>query len=142
MIQNANDVLNAKTSELVAFYNERAERPVTKFADRKTAERRVIELLRAAPTAPTAPVAHAFSVNTRGKMSAAQQRTWADITIRSKRCERSGVLVDGQEFRSVRAAFVEFGLPINEHIKFRMQLKEQIKMVAYEHSWEIIPLNY
>ena len=42
---NSINVSIAKTSELVAFYNAHAVKPVTKFADRKTAERRVTELL-------------------------------------------------------------------------------------------------
>lgn len=39
------NVKTAKTAELVAFYNEHAERRVTKFSDRKTAERRVQQLI-------------------------------------------------------------------------------------------------
>jgi transcription elongation factor Elf1 len=42
---NSINVSTAKTSELVAFYNAHAVKPVNKFADRKTAERRVTELL-------------------------------------------------------------------------------------------------
>lgn len=38
------DVANASTSALVAFYNAHAAKPVSKFADRKTAERRVAAL--------------------------------------------------------------------------------------------------
>ena len=36
---------NAKTAELVAFYNAHAVKPVSKFADRKTAEKRVLALI-------------------------------------------------------------------------------------------------
>lgn len=39
------DIKTATTAELVAFYNEHAAKPVKKFADRKTAERRVGELV-------------------------------------------------------------------------------------------------
>jgi transposase-like protein len=39
------DVITAKTSELVAYYNKHSAKPITKFADRKTAERRVAALL-------------------------------------------------------------------------------------------------
>jgi hypothetical protein len=35
----------ATTTELVTFYNQHATKPITKFADRKTAERRVAALL-------------------------------------------------------------------------------------------------
>lgn len=39
------DVKAAKTAELVAFYNANSEKPVKKFTDRATAEKRVIDLL-------------------------------------------------------------------------------------------------
>lgn len=39
------NVSTATTAELVAFYNKHAAKPVNKFADRKTAERRVNALL-------------------------------------------------------------------------------------------------
>lgn len=39
------NVQTATTAELVAFYNAHANKPVNKFADRKTAERRVNELM-------------------------------------------------------------------------------------------------
>lgn len=42
------DVASAKTAELVTFYNaHNVEKPVTKFSDRKTAEKRVIALIEA-----------------------------------------------------------------------------------------------
>lgn len=39
------NVQTATTAELVAFYNAHAEKPVKRFSDRKTAERRVTELM-------------------------------------------------------------------------------------------------
>ena len=39
------NISTATTAELVSFYNERADKPVKKFADRKTAERRVAALI-------------------------------------------------------------------------------------------------
>lgn len=41
------NVTTATTAELVAFYNAKSAKPVKKFADRKTAERRVAALLAA-----------------------------------------------------------------------------------------------
>lgn len=66
---NLADIHNAKTSELLAFYNAHRN-PIQKFRDRATAERRVIELIRellatkqtqlaTAPVAAPAPVAAA-----------------------------------------------------------------------------------
>lgn len=42
---NAAQISSATTAQLVAFYNGHAAKPVTKFADRKTAERRVAALV-------------------------------------------------------------------------------------------------
>jgi hypothetical protein len=39
------DITTAKTAELVAFFNAHAEKPVKKFADRATAEKRVAALI-------------------------------------------------------------------------------------------------
>ena len=50
------NVTTATIAELVAFYNSHAETPVKRFADRKTAERRVQALIDAMPApAPVAP---------------------------------------------------------------------------------------
>lgn len=57
------NVSTATTAELVAFYNEHnADKPVKKFADRKTAERRVSALL-----ATVKPAKKAEPVPARGK---------------------------------------------------------------------------
>ncbi len=62
MFKNIEAIREAKTSELVTFYNaHNVEKPVTKFSDRKTAEKRCIALFEAlsaleeAPVAPAAP---------------------------------------------------------------------------------------
>lgn len=59
------NVRTATTAELVAFYNAHASAPIKRFADRKTAERRCLELqataafLSAHPAAPAAEPAPA-----------------------------------------------------------------------------------
>lgn len=56
------NVSTATTAELVAFYNAHAAKPVNKFADRKTAERRVSALIAAMPApAPAKKVAAAYT---------------------------------------------------------------------------------
>jgi hypothetical protein len=72
----------------------------------------------------------------------AQRITWQDDAVRTARSERSAVLVDKTEYKSVRAAFEALGLPMSQHIKFRGELKESIKLTRYEHKWEIVPINY
>lgn len=49
---NHEQIAAATTAELVAYYNSHAAKPVKKFADRKTAERRVAELVAQASAAP------------------------------------------------------------------------------------------
>lgn len=54
---NHEQIAAATTAELVAYYNSHADKPVKKFADRKTAERRVIALIETlAPTSAEEPV--------------------------------------------------------------------------------------
>lgn len=158
MIKTESDVVNAKTSELIAWYNEHSDKPVTKFADRRTAERRVLKILHSIHTTAeidrlpqTKPVQQSKckTVNDKNggedmhrKLSQAQVASWKIPEVRTARCERSAVDVDGETYRSVRAAFESLGLPISKHIAFRMELKEKGKLHAFGHEWEIVPLNY
>lgn len=51
-------------------------------------------------------------------------KTWCDARVAAKRTTRNAVMVEGfGEFKSTKAAFEEIGLPLNDHIKFRMKLK-------------------
>jgi len=45
MFNSIDEIKAAKTADLVAFWNAKAEKPVKKFADRGTAEKRCISLL-------------------------------------------------------------------------------------------------
>lgn len=132
------DVKTAKTSELVAFYNEHAEKPVKKFATRAKAEERVAALLAnlapAAPSAPApteapaAPKAPADPEATHAKRAAGTARSWQDPVVAAMRSKRYGVTVDGQEFRSVAQAFGALNLPMSRHIKFRGELRDAGKL--------------
>ena len=54
------------------------------------------------------------------------RRSWEDLAVFEKRRVRDNVEVVGHgQFRSVRAAFEELEIPLNGHIKFRMELKEK-----------------
>lgn len=130
------NVQTATTAQLVAFYNEHANKPVNKFADRKTAERRVTELmagikfskpsakkaaaLASVPAAPKAPA--------NPDRGAAIAASWKDKTVAQARATRNGVRVkapNGGEgnYKSVREAFMILALPLGQHIKFRGNLK-------------------
>ena len=92
---------------------------------------------------------HEFGPSLRGnnhaKRAAAIMETWKDPSVAAARAKRHGVRVakDGKvsEFRSVRAAFVALGLPLNKHIQFRMELKAAGKIEnAYGYNWSTIEL--
>jgi hypothetical protein len=51
-IMKANQITAATTAELVAFYNTHADKPVKKFADRATAEKRVAALIASLAPSP------------------------------------------------------------------------------------------
>lgn len=59
------NVTTATTNELVDFYNEHAEKPVKRFSDRKTAERRVSALLEQVLAAAKKPEAAPKKVTTK-----------------------------------------------------------------------------
>ncbi len=111
----------ATTAELVAFYNKHAAKPVTKFADRKTAERRVATLLADLKfTKKPAPKG-----TDRGASIAA---SWKNKGVAARRAQRHAVRVTdpkgGQgNYKSVREAFVILALPLGQHIRFRGALK-------------------
>lgn len=182
---NATQVAAAKTPELVAFFNANCSivgvKAVAKFADRKTAERRVTELVAKLPKPAKTEAAsyvqgtcpkcgdsqngitcgrvievgghqkvinehqamchvcgHEFDYETgkalrkRGTVNpgAAKQisESWKDSAVAAARVNRHSVSVDGKSFSSVRVAFIELGLPLGTHIKFRMALKAAGKL--------------
>lgn len=151
------DQLEAMSSkELVALFNEYSRKPVTKFADRKTAVKRVFDVLleeqqdaNAKPQATVVKVVAAKSpklfdlanMNTKPAKakakakdrSAAIAASWADPVIAAKRAERTHVKASGTLYRSVREAFEQLGLPLSKHIKFRMELKS-VQELTFKHE--------
>jgi len=144
--------LNSK--DLLALFNAHAPKAVAKFADRKTAEARLLKLaaevaessldgtIQAAkaakvaakaaakapakkvavakePKAPRAPKEPKVAVS----RSDAIAQSWTNPATKAKRSERSHVVVDKVEYRSVLQAFEELGLDVKKHIAFRLQLK-------------------
>lgn len=114
------NISTVATSELVAFYNSRAEKPVKKFVNRATAEARVTAILEADEAAKNAPTR---------TLSKAIADSWKNPEIAAKRSTRNSVKANGVEYRSVREAFRVLRLPIAKHIPFRMALKAAGKAV-------------
>lgn len=73
--------------------------------------------------------------------AAAIRASWDDASVAAARATRHAVLVDKVEYRSVRAAFVALGLPLGQHIKFRMELKAELTANAYGKKWAIIEVT-
>lgn len=119
------NISTATTAELVAFYNQRADKPVKKFADRKTAERRVAALMATLPkqelrVKPAAPKKATAPNKDRG---AAIAQSWQDKKVAAARATRHAVRVEDKTYKSVREAFMVLALPLGQHIKFRGALK-------------------
>lgn len=187
------------TNELKNAFNANIEqfggKPVKRFADRETAERRVAKLLDLIEEAAQVgePVVGTYShcpccgvdlengysthfnqvseklpghemfeygclacdgefgplIKERAAVDSARSegvaRSWFNEEVRIKRSTRHGVVVKSrsglrQEYRSVRQAFAELGLPLSKHIRFRMELKAEGQLNAHGYSWEIVEL--
>jgi len=125
------NITTATTAELVAFYNANAATAVKKFADRKTAERRVSTLIESLQVAakkvskPKAPKVY----KTHEERSEAIAKSWLVPATKAKRVTRHSVDVVTPEglrmgFRSTKEAFEVLELPLGQHIRFRGQLKQ------------------
>lgn len=191
---NAKQISAAKTAELVAFYNANCavvgKKPVSKFADRKTAEKRVAELVASLPKQKTEGAAYVKGtcpkcgdsangitcghvVNLKGKQEVVNEHeamchvcghefnyetgkalrkagatnpgaakqiaaSWKDPEVFAARITRNNVKVDGTVYTSVREAFIKLGLPLGQHIKFRMSLKAAGKLEGFGKKWVVL----
>jgi hypothetical protein len=130
------------TKELLAEFNERTGKKVTKFSTRAAGIRQV-EAARsgalgkrpkapAEPNTPAAPPTPAQEAKTKKKRAIAQREAWGDRKVAAARSVKHHVAVgDHGEFRSVADAFMKLKLPMKAHIKFRKELKAAGKL-AFE----------
>jgi hypothetical protein len=150
------NVKTATTAELVAFYNANAFQPVKKFADRKTAERRVQALLDAAETVDNSVLAMVGlpPVEKKASFAAKQPKasttrsagiaaSWTVKAFADKRKERTGTIEVRQgnkligTYRSVAHAFTSLGMSLKGHIPFRMMLKVEGQLTYDCYSFAI-----
>jgi len=135
------DIAKATVPEILKKYNElNPDKPVKRFADRKSAETRLRAALKKSVNAATAtvaadpkpakgkkPAAPAAAATKRPRKArepgAAPQRKSAGPDRSGERYVRHHVAVAGVEYRSVLEAFKALGLPVEKHIKFRAALK-------------------
>lgn len=134
------DVSTANGPALVAEFNRLAAllgvKSVNKFADRKTAQKRVADAAAKVAALAPAPKAKAVKADKPAKVakapktpkapadrSAAIAKSWLDPKVAAKRAERNGCRVAGVEYPSVPAAFRALSLPMGRCIAFRLSLK-------------------
>ena len=124
------NVQKATMAELVKFYNAHAPKPVKKFADRKTAERRVAAL---------APAQRTLRVKPANKdRGSAIAESWKNKKVAAARATRHAVRVDDKTFKSVREAFMVLALPLGQHIKFRGSLKAAGRAEFSGHKFRLV----
>lgn len=125
------DIKTATTQALVEFYNKHSDKPIKKFADRATAEKRVQAIVDAlAAKAPAAAPKGEGEKKEGTKKPRAERKTKEpkDPTVRKSTVLVTPVAKGGKKgeqssYRSVYDAFEKLGLPINQHKKFRKELK-------------------
>ncbi len=146
------DIKKSTTAELLAFYNANSNRgPITRFADRATAEKRVRQLIdlmagadspgsdapatdqeapkpsktaKAKTAKPKAekPVAEVDPEAQHAKRSASISKSWKDSATAQARSARNGCKVSGEVYPSVMAAFRALKLDVKKHQRVRRDM--------------------
>lgn len=133
-------------TELLAFYNAHAPKAIAKFADRKTAERRVSALLAQAPAKdvkapkePSKPKVQASAPATPATRSAAIAASWQDPATKVARSMRYAVTTNGETYKSLPAALVALGIPLtNAVIRARAQLRDTGTLTFEGHAFKLV----
>jgi hypothetical protein len=126
---NMKPITEMTTAEMVAEYNQLTAKTIKKFSSRAAGEKQ-LQTARGAiapPPAAKPPAASPTTAPTTGKnpkRAEGQRETWNDRKVAAARTKKDRVTANGEEFKSVAAAFIKFNLPMNKHISFRKTLKE------------------
>lgn len=104
---------NAKLADMIA------EAEVLAAAARAEAD-----AARASLTAAQSEVKQVESSDTHAVRSAAIAASWKDVGVAARRLTRNAVTVDGEEYKSIPAAFAELGLNESKMIKTRLAAKK------------------
>lgn len=141
------NVSSATAAELLTFFNAHTGgNPVKKFADRKTAERRVSALLAQAPAKdvkapkePSKPKVQASAPATPATRSAAIAASWQDPATKVARSMRYAVTTNGETYKSLPAALVALGIPLtNAVIRARAQLRDTGTLTFEGHAFKLV----
>ena len=135
--------MNVKTAtmqELLAAYNAaNPAKPVKKFADRKTAERRVAALNGNGAAKPAkTKAAKPAKTTEHATRSEAIAASWSNKKVKAARSIKNKVRVGGEVYRSVLEAFTRLKLDVKKHIKFRALLKAQNRATFEGHVFTIV----
>lgn len=120
------DVKNVTTQELVDYYNKHSEKPIKKFTDRATAEKRVQAMLDAKTTKAHAPATAPTKAPAAAKPKAKESKSKSLCNVKVNKGE-------AKQHHSVFQAFEYYKLPVAHHKKVRVELKAHGK-AKYEHK--------
>lgn len=125
------------TAEMLAEHNALTGKNTKRFASRAAGEKQLAKAREQNKMVEqqTLPAIE----ETKDQRAEAIAKSWGDAEVAAKRTRRNGVLVDGKtEYRSVKAAFIDLGLPLGSHIKFRMDLKKDKNLEFQGHEFALI----
>ena len=114
------------TAEMVAEYNTLTGKSIKKFSSRAVGDSQLAKARAEASTTEHTQDGKIYKAPPKSMLrSKAISESWASEKIAKKRARRDNVAVEGVgTFRSVHEAFKKLNLPLNQHIKFRMALKQ------------------
>lgn len=143
----AQNISAMTTAAMVAEYNSLTGKSIKKFSSRAAGEK---QLEAARTKAGVAVIKEVVAKVVKAKVVKAKvekkettnradaiKKSWADPKVAAARSERTHVKASGKMFRSVKQAFEELGLPLEKHIRFRMQLK-QVAEMTFNHEGRTI----
>lgn len=138
----AQNVSAMTTAAMVAEYNSLTGKSIKKFSSRAAGEK---QLEAARTKAGVAAIKEVVAKVVKAKVEKKEttnradaiKKSWADPKVAAARSERTHVKASGKMFRSVKQAFEELGLPLEKHIRFRMQLK-QVAEMTFNHEGRTI----
>lgn len=120
-------IADMTTAEMVVEYNSLTGKSIKKFSSRAAGEKQ-LEKARAEHVVRAEETEDKNDNKPRAvnkeKLSEAIAKSWENPETHLKRSRRDSVMVEGKgHFNSVRDAFNKLNLPLEKHIKFRMELK-------------------
>lgn len=138
----AQNVSAMTTAAMVAEYNSLTGKSIKKFSSRAAGEK---QLEAARTKAGVAAIKEVVAKVVKAKVEKKEttnradaiKKSWTDPKVAAARSERTHVKASGKMFRSVKQAFEELGLPLEKHIRFRMQLK-QVAEMTFNHEGRTI----